>query len=124
MGGHVTAPLRDCPAWPRLSRFAGAQFLELKVETMMHPTLSAASLIELHEAQQRGEEPARPIIVHDLAVVSEPERSMMFDPNRGIPTVVVRTVGNTPFFIERIELLQPDADERLGRYKPRRKEKA
>jgi hypothetical protein len=32
-------------------------------------------------------------------------------------SVIVRTVGNTPFFIERIELLQPDADERLGRYK-------
>jgi hypothetical protein len=55
--------------------------------------------------------------VHDLALVDRPERSMMFDPDRINPTVIVRTVGNTPFFIERIELLQPDADERLGRYK-------
>ena len=89
---------------------------------MTHPTLTASSLIELREAQQRGEEPAGPIIVHDLALASEPERSVMFDPNRVNPTVVVRTVGNTPFFIERIELLQPDADERLGRYKPRRED--
>ena len=84
---------------------------------MTQPTLTAASLIELHEAQQRGEEPAGPIIVHDLALVSQPERSMRFDPNRIAPTVVVRTTGNTPFFIERIELLRPDADERLARYK-------
>ena len=86
---------------------------------MTQPTLTASSLIELREAQQRGEEPARPIIVHDLALANEPERSMMFDPNQVRPTVVVRTVGYTPFFIERIDLLQPDADERLERYKPR-----
>ena len=79
--------------------------------TMTQPTLSAASLIELRMAQQRGEEPAGPIIVHDLALVSRPERSMRFDPNRVAPTVIVRTTGNTPFFIERIELLQPDADQ-------------
>ena len=84
---------------------------------MTQPTLTAASLIELRTAQQRGEEPARPIIVHDLALVGGPERSVMFDPNRVDPAVVVRTVGNTPFFIERIDLLHPDADERLGRYK-------
>ena len=89
---------------------------------MKRSTLTAASLIALREAQQRGEEPAGPIIVRDLALASEPERSVMFDPNRVKPTVVVRTVGYTPFFIERIELLQPDADERLGRYKPHRGE--
>jgi len=93
-----------------------------QLETMKRSTLTAASLIALREAQQRGEEPAGPIIVRDLALASEPERSVMFDPNRVKPTVVVRTVGYTPFFIERIELLQPDADERLGRYKPRRGE--
>jgi hypothetical protein len=85
---------------------------------MQHSPLTAARLIALCEAQKRGEEPARPIIVHDLALAGEPERSMMFDPNQVRPTVVVRTVGYTPFFIERIELLQPDADERLERYKP------
>jgi hypothetical protein len=89
---------------------------------MTQPTLTASSLIELREAQQRGEEPAGSIIVHDLALVGRPERSMRFDPNHVAPTVIVRTTGNTPFFIERIELLQPDADKRLRRYKPRRKE--
>ena len=68
---------------------------------MTQPTLTAASLIELRTAQQRGEEPARPIIVHDLALVGGPERSVMFDPNRVDPAVVVRTVGNTPFFIDK-----------------------
>ena len=83
---------------------------------MTQPTLTATSLIELRQAQQLGEEPARPLIVHDLALVGRPERSMMFDPERINPTVVVRTTGNTPFFIERIELLQPEADARLQRY--------
>ena len=71
----------------------------------------------MREAQQYGEALAGPIIVHDLALVDWPERSMRFDPNCIAPTVVVRTTGYTPFFIERIELLEPDADERLKRYK-------
>ena len=81
---------------------------------MTHPTLTASSLIELREAQQRGEEPAGPIIVHDLALASEPERSVMFDPNRVNPTVVVRTVGNTPFFIEQSNCYSPTRTKDLG----------
>jgi hypothetical protein len=54
--------------------------------------------------------------VHDLALVDRPERSMTFDRNHPSPAVVVRTTAKTPFFIERIELLQPDADTRLARY--------
>jgi hypothetical protein len=85
---------------------------------MTGPTLTVASLIKMRKAQQYGEALAGPIIVHDLALVGRPERSIRFDPTRVAPTVIVRTTGNTPFFIERIELLQPDADERLGRYTP------
>lgn len=87
------------------------------MKAMTQTTLTAAGLIELRMAQQRGEERVRPIIVHDLALAGSPERSMMFDPNRVNPTVIVRTAGYTPFFIERIELLQADADQRLGRYR-------
>lgn len=90
---------------------------QTNVKAMTQTTLSAAGLIELRSAQQRGDERVRPIIVHDLALADWPERSMMFDPNRVNPTVIVRTAGYTPFFIERIELLQPDADQRLGRYR-------
>ena len=56
---------------------------------MKHSPLTAASLIALREAQQRGEERAGPIIVHDLALASEPERSVMLTrigpANRGRP---------------------------------------
>ena len=40
--------------------------------------------------------------------------SRSVDPTRVAPTVIIRTTGNTPFFIERIELLQPDADRGSG----------
>ena len=75
---------------------------------------TAASLIAFRERQQRGKELARSIMVHDLALTDLPERSMMFEPDR--VTVVVRTTGYAPFFIERIELLHSDADARLRRY--------
>ena len=52
------------------------------MKAMTQTTLSAAGLIELRSAQQRGDERVRPIIVHDLALADWPERSMMFDPNR------------------------------------------
>jgi len=78
--------------------------------------LTAAALTALYKIQQCGQEPARLIVVHDLALADRPERSMMFDRNHLTPAVVVRTKGYTPFFIERIELLQPDADQRLARY--------
>ena len=77
---------------------------------------TAASLIAFRERQQRGKELARSIMVHDLALTDLPERSMMFEPDRVNPTVVVRTTGYAPFFIERIELLHSDADARLRRY--------
>ena len=78
--------------------------------------LTAAALMERYKMQQCGQEPAEPIVVHDLALADRPERSMTFDRNHLTPAVVVRTKGYAPFFIERIELLQPDADQRLARY--------
>lgn len=87
------------------------------MEAITQTTLSAAGLIELRRVQQRGNERVRPIIVHDLALDGWPERSMMFDPDRVDPTIIVRTAGYTPFFIERIELLQPQAEQRLKRYR-------
>ena len=78
--------------------------------------LTAAALMARYKMQQSGQEPAEPIVVHDLALPDRPERSMMFDRNHLTPAVVVRTIGYTPFFIERIEFLQPDADQRLARY--------
>ena len=80
-GGHVTAPsVTDLPGLGEAAQ-PGLVF-GTKSETMKHSPLTAASLIALREAQQRGEERAGPIIVHDLALASEPERSVMFDPNR------------------------------------------
>ena len=82
----------------------------------MPQSLTVASLIAFREKQQRRKELARSIMVHDLALTDLPERSMMFEPDRVNPTVVVRTTGYAPFFIERIELLHSDADARLRRY--------
>ena len=58
---------------------------------------TAASLIAFRERQQRGKELARSIMVHDLALTDLPERSMMFEPDRVNPTVVVRTTGMPHF---------------------------
>jgi hypothetical protein len=56
------------------------------------------------------------IIVLDLALPSHPRRSIRFDVMRKSPAVIVRTDGPNRAFIERIDLLQADAHERLARY--------
>jgi hypothetical protein len=91
--------------------------------------LTAAVLIAIREnqiAQAGGHIPlgralrilrsVQPIIVRDLALPSHPCRSMRFDVMRKSPVVVVRTAGPNRAFVERINLLQADADERLARY--------
>ena len=86
-------------------------------------TLTAARLIELRKARL-GAPPRRrhklsagePLVVRDLSLPSRPERSMKFDLNRVDPVVTVRTISRKPLFLERIELLHANADQRLARY--------
>lgn len=75
-------------------------------------TITAAVLIAKHKAQRSCE----PLIVRDLSYVERPVRLMTFARDRVSPAVIVRIIGARPAFLERIELMQPDADARLARY--------
>ncbi|MGZ9190498.1 MAG: hypothetical protein ACXW39_10625 [Nitrospira sp.] len=75
-------------------------------------TITAATLIANHKAHKL----AGPLIVRDLSDPERPVRLMTFAVGRASPSVIVRKVGARPAFLERIELLERDADVRLARY--------
>ena len=75
-------------------------------------TITAATLIAKHKAHGL----AGPLIVRDLSDPKRPVRLMTFAVGAASPTVIVRQVGARPAFLERIELLERDADTRLARY--------
>ena len=74
-------------------------------------TITAATLIANHKAHKL----AGPLIVRDLSDPERPVRLMTFSVGQA-PSVIVRRVGARPAFLERIELLERDADVRLARY--------
>jgi len=73
-------------------------------------TTTALSLIA--KARQSG----TPLIARDLWDPDWPVRLMTFVVGEGNPCVIVRRVGPRPGFLERIELLEEDAEQRLARY--------
>lgn len=74
--------------------------------------MTAAKLIAKQESQGSG----APLIVRDLSDPDHPVRLISFAATRLNPAVIVRSVGKRPVFLERIELLEQDADTRLARY--------
>jgi hypothetical protein len=75
-------------------------------------TITAAKLI----AKQKSQGSAGPLIVRDLSDPNRPVRLITFALGQSNPAVIVRSVGERPAFLERIELLEQDADTRLARY--------
>ena len=75
-------------------------------------TITAAKLI----AKQKSQESGGPLIVRDLSNPNRPVRLITFALGQSNPAVIVRSVGERPAFLERIELLEQDADTRLARY--------
>ena len=75
-------------------------------------TITAAKLI----AKQKSQELGGPLIVRDLSDPNRPVRLITFALGQSNPAVIVRSVGERPAFLERIELLEQDADTRLARY--------
>lgn len=56
------------------------------------------------------------LIACDLWDPDCPVRLMTFVAEEGNPCVIVRRVGLRPGFLERIELFEEDAEQRLARY--------
>ena len=75
-------------------------------------TITAAMLIAKQEARRSG----GPLVVRDVSDPDHPVRLMTFASGQASPSVIVRKVGARPGFLERIELLEQDADIRLARY--------
>ena len=75
-------------------------------------TITAAMLIAKQEAHGSG----GPLVVRDVSDPDDPVRLMTFASGHASPSVIVRKVGARPGFLERIELLEQDADLRLARY--------
>jgi hypothetical protein len=75
-------------------------------------TITAAKLI----AKQKSQASGGPLIVRDLSEPNRPVRLITFALGQSNPAVIVRSVGERPAFLERIELLEQDADTRLARY--------
>ena len=75
-------------------------------------TITAAMLIAKQEARGSG----GPLVVRDVSDPDHPVRLMTFASGQASPSVIVRKVGARPGFLERIELLEQDADIRLARY--------
>jgi hypothetical protein len=75
-------------------------------------TVTAAMLI----AKQKAHGSGGPLVVRDLSDPDRPVRLMTFASDQANPSVIVRKVGARPAFLERIELLEQDADVRLARY--------
>jgi hypothetical protein len=78
----------------------------------MAETITAAMLI----AQQKAHGSGGPLVVCDLSDPDRPVRLMTFASGQANPSVIIRKVGARPAFLERIELLEQDADVRLARY--------
>ena len=75
-------------------------------------TITAAMLITKQKAHGSG----GPLVVLDLSDPDHPVRLMTFASGQTSPSVIVRKVGARPAFLERIELLEQNADARLARY--------
>jgi hypothetical protein len=56
------------------------------------------------------------MVTHDKSDPDHPVRLMTFASGQMSPSVIVRKVGARPGFLERIDLLEQDADIRLARY--------
>ena len=74
-------------------------------------TITAAMLI----AKQKAHGSGGPLVVRDLSDPDRPVRLMTFS-GQASPSIIVRKVGARPAFLEKIELLEQDADVRLARY--------
>ena len=85
-------------------------------------SITAASLLARYadlgpaaRPQKRRRSPVgEPVVVHDVTLPSRPLRSLSCTADA--PAVVVETICRRPQFIERIDLLRPDADRRLASY--------
>lgn len=86
--------------------------LRLLMTLFKDMTITAAKLI----AKQKSQGSGVPLIVRDLSDPDRPVRLISFAAGRSNPAVIVRSVGVRPAFLERIELLEQDADTRLARY--------
>jgi len=73
-------------------------------------TTTALSLIA------KARQSCPPLIARDLSDPECPVRIMTFAAGEGNPCIIVRRVGSRPGFLERIELLEEDAEQRLARY--------